>query len=134
MKTKVLAYFAGFALCALLVVPAIVSAQVGVDINSQLANVGSGIYGEGEQPATELPIIIGKIINVVLGFMGVILVVLVIFGGFKYMMSKGDPAEAKKGTAMIVNAVIGLAIVLAAYAIANFVVSRLVSATGVTTN
>ena len=132
MKTKLLAYFAGFALCALLVVPAIVSAQV--DINSQLANVGSGIYGENQQPETELPIIIGRIINVILGFMGVLLVVFVILGGFKYMMSKGDATAAKKGTDMIVNAVIGLAIVLAAYAIANFVVSRLVSATGITPN
>jgi len=129
MKTKALAIGLSLFLCLFMVAP-VAFAQL--DITGNLANTGEGIYGPGGAPANDLPVIIGNIINVVLGFLGVVLVLIVIYGGFKYMTSGGEDKGAKEGKQWIINGIIGLVIVLSAYAIITFVVSRLATATGTT--
>jgi hypothetical protein len=72
---------------------------------------------------------IAQIINVALGLLGIVAVVIIVAGGFMWMTSGGS--EEKVGTAknMIFAGVIGLAIILSAYAIAQFVISQLITAT-----
>lgn len=72
---------------------------------------------------------IAQIINVALGLLGIVAVVIIVAGGFLWMTSGGS--EEKVGTAknMIFAGIIGLAIILSAYAIAQFVISQLVTAT-----
>jgi len=73
--------------------------------------------------------IAANVINVILGFLGIIAVILILIGGFMWMTSQGS--EEKTGTAKkIMSAgVIGLVIVLAAFGIAKFVISALLTAT-----
>lgn len=125
MKTKILAVFLSLLICSAVALP--VMAQI--DITGELNNVGTGIYN-GAPPQEQLPKIIGNIINVVLTFLGVVLVIFIIMGGFYYMTAGGDDTKVDKGKKYIINGIIGLVIILLAYAITNFVVSRLISATG----
>ena len=68
--------------------------------------------------------ILNNIISVVLSFLGVIFVILAIFGGYKYMTARGDPGTIKSAQGILTAAVIGLIIVVAAYAITFFVIAR----------
>lgn len=61
------------------------------------------------------------ILNFVLGFLGFIAVVYVIYGGFLYVASGGDDANVEKGKKIILYAVIGIIIILASFAIVNTV-------------
>jgi hypothetical protein len=70
-----------------------------------------------------------RIINVALGFLGIIAVVIVLLGGFKYMISGGNEEKTAEAKKLIVSGIIGLAIILSAWAITSFVISRLVTAT-----
>ena len=63
------------------------------------------------------------IINVVLGVLGLLAVVIIIYGGFMYTTSAGDASKIKKAKDTIMYGVIGLVIALLAYAIVNFVLS-----------
>ncbi len=74
-----------------------------------------------------------QIVNVILGFLGIVAIILVLWGGFMWMTSQGN--EEKTGTArkIIISGIIGLGIVLASYAITSFVLSQLYTATGGTT-
>ena len=74
---------------------------------------------------TDLPTLVGSIINAVLGLLGIILLIYLLYGGFLWMTSGGDTEGVKKATTMIKNAVVGLIIVMAAVAIANFVINAL---------
>jgi len=76
-----------------------------------------------------LPTIIGNIINIVLGFLGIVLLVYLIWGGFLWMTSGGSEEGATKAKEMIKNAIIGLIIIVASYALSTFVLSSLVTAT-----
>jgi hypothetical protein len=73
---------------------------------------------------------IAQIINVALGLLGVISVVIVLGGGFKWMTAGGNEDRVGEAKKMIVAGVIGLAIILSAYAIARFAIGQLSNATG----
>lgn len=45
----------------------------------------------------------------------------IIFGGFQYMLSQGEPERTKGARSTILNALIGLAISLSAVAIVNLI-------------
>lgn len=71
---------------------------------------------------------IARVIRIILGFLGVIAVCFMLYGGFMWMTAGGSDrtADAQK---IIVAAAIGLAIILSAYAVTSFVISNLVTVT-----
>jgi phage shock protein PspC (stress-responsive transcriptional regulator) len=73
---------------------------------------------------------LGLLINVLLGLLGIIFLVLVIYAGFLWMTAGGDEKRVAKAKSIIITAVIGLVILLSAYAISSFVLDQLISATG----
>jgi len=64
---------------------------------------------------------INNIINIVLSLLGVIFVILTVYGGFLYMTARGNEEQTKKALSIITQSLIGLIIVLSAYAISYFV-------------
>ena len=106
-------------LVSLLVVPQFVSAQFGLEYGSAL-----------ELGTQELRTSIMQVINVILSFLGIIALIIILWGGFMWMTAGGNEEKVTKARQMLVAGVVGLAIVLAAYAIANFVVNSLYGATG----
>ncbi len=72
------------------------------------------------------------VINWILGITLAIDVLFMIFGGFLYITSAGNEDRAKKGKNTVVNAIIGLVIIILAYFLAN-VVANYFSNVGATT-
>ncbi len=75
-------------------------------------------------------LVISRVIRVIIGFLGVVAVGFVLYGGFLWMSSKGEVAKVDKARKVLVNAFIGLAIVLSSFAIASFIISKLTEAIG----
>ena len=88
----------------------------------------AGLVTSGHE--TDIRILVGRIINGFLGLIGTFFVVLIIYAGFLYMTAQGNEEQIGKAKKMILNAVIGLAIVMSAYAIARFVVNVLMVSGG----
>lgn len=74
---------------------------------------------------TDLKGDVTKIINIVIGVLGIVCVVVIIIGGINYMTSSGDAGKVKKGKDTILYGVIGLVICALAFAIVNFVINSL---------
>lgn len=89
---------------------------------SQGVQAGAGL-GAGQ--TAELPTIIGRVINVILGFLGIILLFYVLMAGFKWMTAGGNSKQTDEAKDMIKNAVIGMVIIVAGFAISNFVIKQL---------
>lgn len=85
----------------------------------------------GTDVVQPLPTIIGNIVNIILSFLGVLLLIYLIYAGFLWMTSGGDSKKADTAKTYIQNAVIGLIIILASFAISNFVITNLTAVTGV---
>ncbi len=83
--------------------------------------------------ATDPRLIVGNIIRIALGFLGVIAIGLIIYGGFLWMTASGDEEKITTAKKVLVSAVIGLLIILSAFAIATFILNSILNATGVST-
>ncbi len=90
----------------------------------------TGEAGFGTRTPPSLPATVGKIISTFLGVLGILAVALILYAGFLWMTAAGNEQKVEKARSILTQAVIGLAIILASYAIANFVVRSLVNATG----
>ena len=69
--------------------------------------------------------LIGKIINAVLGIVGSIALVMVIYGGFIWMTAAGNQEKVTKGRDVLVWAAVGLFIIFSSYALVKFVFTGL---------
>lgn len=78
---------------------------------------------------TDIRVTIARIIRAAMGFIGIGMVAMLVYGGFTYMTSGGNEEQAGMGKKVIAAGIIGLVIVLSAYAISNFVITQLVNAT-----
>jgi hypothetical protein len=74
-------------------------------------------------------VIISKIINTVMLFLGIIAVVLVLVAGFKWMTAAGNEDQVSSAKKLLGQAAIGLVIILASWGIAQFILDTLVNAT-----
>lgn len=72
-------------------------------------------------PPADLNALILKIINYILGVTLAIDVLFLIIGGFFYITSAGNEERATKGKTTVINAIIGLIIIILSYVIANVV-------------
>ncbi len=72
---------------------------------------------------------ISQVIGIVLSFLGVLFLVLIIIAGYQWMTAGGNEEQIKKAWERIRNSIIGLVIVLAAYAITFLVTSILANQT-----
>ena len=68
---------------------------------------------------------VASIIKVVLGLLGTIFVILMIYAGILWMTAGGNDEQVKKAQKIIQRAVIGLIIVVLAYAITYFIFKEL---------
>lgn len=74
---------------------------------------------------TDITTIVAGIIEKVLGLIGVLALVMFIYGGLMWMTSGGKEEQIRKGKDILVWAVAGLALVFFSYSILNFVLKVL---------
>lgn len=85
----------------------------------------SGIAGK-----TDVASAVGAIISAVLGMVGILFFLIIVYAGFTWMIARGNTEKVDKSKDMIEGAVIGLIIVMAAYAITRFVFENLDKGSG----
>ncbi len=99
-------------------------------INFSLANNNFGAdtaartaFGETtyQKVPKDVSTAIGNVIGALLSLISVIFFVLMIYGGIRWMFARGNEDEAKKAADTILAAIIGLIIIVASYALTNFV-------------
>jgi hypothetical protein len=71
-----------------------------------------------------------RVINIILGFLGIIAVVIILLAGFKWMTAAGNEDKVSEAKKLMGAGVIGLIIILMAFGIAQFVINALYTATG----
>jgi hypothetical protein len=120
MISKFTKFFVIATLVAMFAMPLMASA-----LDTGLNEVGQKI----ELGQEDLRTTVGSIINVALSFLGVVAIIIVLIGGFKYMTAGGSDEKVQEARKWIISGIIGLAIILSAYAITAFVINQLVSAT-----
>lgn len=130
MKKRLLALLTGFGALAVILTgwvapqPVLAVAECGVDDPLGLDCAAStGLTNQDPR------LVVGRIINVSLSLLGTIAVALIVYAGFLWMTAGGNDDQITKARGIIYAAVIGLVIILSAYAISNFIIGNIYKAT-----
>jgi len=107
-----------FALLATLIVPYFVFAQSPLD---NLKKVGSEGAGYADYDAGTFDQVIGAIITAFLSLLGIIFIILILYGGYTWMTAAGDEQKLGKAKDTITRAIIGLILVAGSFAVWQFV-------------
>lgn len=89
-------------------------------------DVPSALLGDGG--------VLTTIVNTLLFIIGFLSVIMLIFGGLRYIISGGNAAAVTTAKNTILYAIVGLIIAIFAYAIVNFVIGSLTGGGAVGTN
>jgi len=107
-----------------LLTPVLVSAQTNDILGLNIIN-NANIGLQASDPRA----VAARIINVALGFLGIVAVVIVLYGGFMWMTAAGNEERISKAKQILTAGVIGLVIIVMAWAIASYVVKTLMNVT-----
>jgi len=86
---------------------------------------GGGGKCTNKETTSTVPELLGTATEVLLFLVGIIAVIMILIGGFKYATSGGDQSAVNSAKTTIISAIIGLIIAFVAYAIVNFVLVEL---------
>ena len=100
----------------------LVSMAGGVDLGLNYATA----IGLGTQ---DVRTTVSNVIKAFMGLLGIVAVVIILLGGFKWMTAGGNEEKVSEAKKLIISGVIGLVIILSAYAIAQFVVNAIINGT-----
>ena len=116
--------------------PALLNAQTSDPARFKTVNTESYFQGEpGGGPANIVPgtykdprQLARNIINIILGFLGIIAVVIILYAGFQWMTAGGEEEKVGEARQRLIQGAIGLILIIAAWIIAYFVIDALVKA------
>ncbi len=110
----------GLLICVLsvLILPSITQAST----NYFPSEFTTAVEGGGLNTSTDLLTIIGRLINVFMSLLGMLAVILMLYGGFIWMTAQGDPEKVKKAQQIILTATVGIIVIFSAWALATFAI------------
>ncbi len=101
-----------------------IRAAIAADFN--LKNSGTIVESAGTAAkltgAADIPTIVGRTVGILLGILGIVFLVLTVYAGFLYLTAQGEETNVKKAKKLLSQAVIGLILIVSAYAITNVVI------------
>jgi hypothetical protein cdivTM_30108 len=112
-------------MCLVMVFTAVspVSLPVYADAKDEVKK-GADMTNSGGSAKQDLPDVITTIINVMLFIAGALAVIMIIYGGIRYITAHGDEKQVKVAKDTIVYSVVGLIIAIIAYALVTFIFNR----------
>ena len=76
----------------------------------------------------DIPTLVATLINALLGLVGAVFVIMILYSGITWMISAGEEDKIKKAKKTLTSAIIGVVIVAGAYSITAFIASTISSA------
>ncbi|PIS04871.1 MAG: hypothetical protein COT81_04420 [Candidatus Buchananbacteria bacterium CG10_big_fil_rev_8_21_14_0_10_42_9] len=81
-----------------------------------------------KRAGSDIPEIAGTILNYIASLIGVIMVILILVGGFRWMTAGGNEEKVAGAKKIIISAIDGLLVIFLAYAVAYSIVYFLINA------
>lgn len=102
------------------------------DCDDTNINISEGVdCAQGKQTQANLfagnDSLFKTVTNVLLFLIGAVSVIMLVVGGFRYVLSSGDSTAVANAKNTILYSVVGIVVALLAYAIVNFVVSSFIA-------
>lgn len=77
-----------------------------------------------------ISVLVGRIIKAFLGIVGIIALVIFLYGGFLWLTSAGNSKKIEEGRDMFVWAILGLVVIFSSYVLVSFIFETVTQAAG----
>ncbi len=118
-----------FIIVSLIIIPLMIILGLSMSKNAYAVEIGAGNFkttiNDPDVPYTSVDSAIGSIVNAVITIAEVAFILLFLVGGIMYLTSTGNEEQAGKARKLIIDAVIGLIIVLSAWAVSTWILGKL---------
>lgn len=123
-----------FITAAMMGLTLIASAPALVPVAASAQAITADSFGVAQAAATGLPnrdlrLVVASILRVLFGLVGMVMVTLIIYAGFLWMTAGGEEEQISKAKAWLSGSAIGLALMLLAFTLTNYIITQLVAAT-----
>ncbi len=102
-------------------------ANFGKVFTSRFKDTVGEIYAEPADITESLPLAIGRFINIIISFAGIVLVIIIVYASFLWLTARGNDSQVEKAKLWMRNAIIGLLITMGAFVITSFIVNQVES-------
>jgi len=123
MKKKLLSFFSLFLLFSLVIAPAALAQDLGEGLLDDFQDEA----GIGDKTIAEVT---GSVVKSILSVLGLVALIIFIIAGFQWMTSGGNKEKIQGAQKLMGAAVVGLVIIIIAWAATHFVVGALTGVTG----
>lgn len=121
---KILFSFLTIYLLSILLSPQIIFAETAKELVTGGLDTTAGVASLSEG-STDLPTMIGIVINYLFSILGVIFLTTTLIGGYFWMTAGGNEEKVEKGKKFIINGINGMIVVFLAYALTFVILSAL---------
>jgi len=73
----------------------------------------------------DVPTVIANVIQIIMGLSATVMLVVILWAGFSYLISRGDSTKTKKSLDLIISASIGIIIIVTAYSLSQFIINNI---------
>jgi hypothetical protein len=122
LTSRISKYFIIIAFIAAMTLPLVVSAQT---TGTDAFQVTSGSFDILRAPDLDLRGAIIRVVQYLLGFLAVVVVLVILYGGFVWMTAGGDDKKIIQAKKIIRNGIIGLVIILVSFGIVTLIFNLL---------
>ncbi|OGF26555.1 hypothetical protein A2477_00205 [Candidatus Falkowbacteria bacterium RIFOXYC2_FULL_47_12] len=109
------------------IVPQMTLAQSDYGLGATASDAFKGTTIQAQSEKASVATIVGRVINVVLSFVGVVFLILIIYGGFIWMTAGGSEEKVGQAINIFTAAAYGLMIVIAAFLITRYIGTALIN-------
>lgn len=118
MKWKLLALMLWLGVVGIMILPTLAQKDYGLSATGRAAEFTQSAE------TTDLNKVIGKIITGLLSLLAIVFFLLAFYAGLRWLTARGEKEYIDRAKGALEGAIIGLVIVLSAYAIVRFILSR----------
>ncbi|NQT49431.1 hypothetical protein HQ571_01925 [Candidatus Kuenenbacteria bacterium] len=95
---------------------------------AEAAGVAGFTDDGGADPGIAVAQLVGRYVGIGFKFVGVIFLIMIVYGGLTWMLAAGKPENVSKARDIMVQAAIGLGVTLLAYQVAGFAIRKISTA------
>lgn len=125
MTKKIASFFLSLSFLWVLF-PSFVHSEPLGNFQNALGEASTVAAKSGIETKQELEDYIKGLTTIALSLIGIIFFILMVYGGYKWMIARGDAKSVESAKDTIIRGIIGLVVVILAYAISSFIITQLV--------
>lgn len=125
MRRRIQTYLMMLLASGVLAAAVMVPAAYAIDLFPACTNIENVVCEASGEGGDKVDTIVTRITNLLMWALGIVSVIMLVIGGFKFTTSGGSPEQVKSAKNTIMYAIIGIVVAIVAWAVVDFVVKQL---------